>query len=107
MKVLALAGDGIGTEVMEQAINVLKAVNEKFDLKLEVDTGLIGGIAFDETGEPLPDETLNKARAADAILLGAVGGPKWDQIERSKRPERGLLKIRSELGLFANLRVAK
>ncbi|WP_230659982.1 3-isopropylmalate dehydrogenase [Psychrobacter sp. I-STPA10] len=107
MKVLALAGDGIGTEVMAQAINVLQAVNDKFDLQIEIESGLIGGVAVDATGEPLPDETLDKARAADAILLGAVGGPKWDQIERSKRPERGLLKIRSELGLFANLRVAK
>ena len=107
MKVLALAGDGIGPEIMEQAINVLTAVNDKFNLELEIDHGLIGGAAIDATGEPLPDETLAKARAADAVLLGAVGGPKWDQIERSKRPERGLLKIRSELGLFANLRVAK
>ena len=105
--ILTLAGDGIGTEIMTQAIDVLNAVNDKFALGLTLESGLIGGVAFDETGEPLPEETLQRARAADAVLLGAVGGPKWDTIERSKRPERGLLKIRSELGLFANLRVAK
>ncbi|WP_227430020.1 3-isopropylmalate dehydrogenase [Psychrobacter sp. I-STPA6b] len=107
MKVLTLAGDGIGTEIMAQAVAVLQQVNQKFELNLTIEEGLIGGVAVDATGEPLPDETLQKARQADAVLLGAVGGPKWDQIERSKRPERGLLKIRSELGLFANLRVAK
>lgn len=105
--ILTLAGDGIGPEIMTQAISVLQAVNEKFALGLTLESGLIGGVAVDETGEPLPAETLARARAADAVLLGAVGGPKWDGIERSKRPERGLLKIRSELGLFANLRVAK
>lgn len=105
--ILTLAGDGIGPEIMTQAINVLKAVNTKFDLNLQLQEGLIGGAAIDKTGEPLPEETLAQAKQADAVLLGAVGGPKWDTIERSKRPERGLLKIRSELGLFANLRVAK
>ena len=105
--ILTLAGDGIGPEIMTQAIDVLNAVNDKFALGLTLESGLIGGVAVDATGEPLPEETLQRARAADAVLLGAVGGPKWDAIERSKRPERGLLKIRSELGLFANLRVAK
>jgi len=105
--VLTLAGDGIGPEIMTQAVAVLEAVNDKFDLGLSLETADIGGIAIDNAGVPLPDETLAKARAADAVLLGAVGGPKWDGIERSIRPERGLLKIRSELGLFANLRVAK
>jgi 3-isopropylmalate dehydrogenase len=105
--ILTLAGDGIGPEIMTQAIDVLNAVNDKFALGLTLESGLIGGVAVDATGEPLPEETLQRARAADAVLLGAVGGPKWDGIERSKRPERGLLKIRSELGLFANLRVAK
>lgn len=105
--ILTLAGDGIGPEIMTQALDVLTAVNNKFDLQLTLESGLIGGVAVDATGEPLPEETLARARAADAVLLGAVGGPKWDAIERSKRPERGLLKIRSELGLFANLRVAK
>ncbi|MGO1475441.1 MAG: isocitrate/isopropylmalate family dehydrogenase, partial [Psychrobacter sp.] len=105
--ILTLAGDGIGPEIMTQAIDVLNAVNQKFALGLTLESGLIGGVAIDATGEPLPAETLARARAADAVLLGAVGGPKWDGIERSKRPERGLLKIRGELGLFANLRVAK
>lgn len=105
--VLTLAGDGIGPEIMTQAVDVLKAVNEKFDLGITLEAADIGGIAIDNAGVPLPDETLAKARASDAVLLGAVGGPKWDSIERSIRPERGLLKIRSELGLFANLRVAK
>ncbi len=105
--ILTLAGDGIGPEIMTQAVNVLKAIDKKFALDLTLESGLIGGVAVDATGEPLPEETLTRARAADAVLLGAVGGPKWDSIERSKRPERGLLKIRSELGLFANLRVAK
>ncbi|MGP4789145.1 3-isopropylmalate dehydrogenase [Psychrobacter sp. 1Y11] len=105
--ILTLAGDGIGPEIMTQAIDILKATNDKFDLGLTLESGLLGGAAIDATGEPLPEETLRQALAADAVLLGAVGGPKWDSIERSKRPERGLLKIRSELGLFANLRVAK
>lgn len=105
--ILTLAGDGIGPEIMTQAVEVLKAVDKKFGLELILESGLIGGAAIDATGTPLPDETLNRARAADAVLLGAVGGPKWDSIERSIRPERGLLKIRSELNLFANLRVAK
>lgn len=105
--ILTLAGDGIGPEIMTQALDVLEAVNKKFELGLVVESGLIGGAAVDATGEPLPKATLDRARAADAVLLGAVGGPKWDGIERSKRPERGLLKIRGELGLFANLRVAK
>lgn len=101
-----LAGDGIGPEIMAQASQVLTAVNDKFSLGIEQIEGLIGGAAIDVAGVPLPDETLAQAQQADAILLGAVGGPKWDKIERSIRPERGLLKIRSELGLFANLRQA-
>ncbi|WP_019671604.1 3-isopropylmalate dehydrogenase [Psychrobacter lutiphocae] len=105
--VLTLAGDGIGPEIMTQAVDVLKAVNDKFELGITLEAADIGGVAIDNHGVPLPDETLAKARQADAVLLGAVGGPKWDGIERSIRPERGLLKIRSELGLFANLRVAK
>lgn len=79
--ILTLAGDGIGPEIMTQAVDVLKAVNNKFELGLTLESGLIGGVAFDATGEPLPEETLQRARAADAVLLGAVGGPKWDGIE--------------------------
>lgn len=105
-QILILAGDGIGPEIVTAAEKVLTAVNHKFNLNLDWEHGLLGGAAIDQYGEPYPKETSDQAKKADAILLGAVGGPKWDQIERSIRPERGLLKIRSELNLFANLRPA-
>lgn len=105
-QILILAGDGIGPEIVTAAEKVLTAVNHKFNLNLGWEHGLLGGSAIDQYGEPYPKETSDQAKKADAILLGAVGGPKWDQIERSIRPERGLLKIRSELNLFANLRPA-
>ena len=105
-KILVLPGDGIGPEIMAQAVAVLNTVNEKHNLDLEIDEALLGGAAIDAHGVPLPDETLALARASDAILLGAVGGPKWEKIERDIRPEKGLLKIRSELELFGNLRPA-
>jgi len=105
--ILVLPGDGIGPEIVAEAVKVLNTVNEKFSLDLTIDHGLVGGSAFDETGSPLPEESLQKAKAADAILLGAVGGPKWDKLDdRSKRPEQGLLDIRSKLELFGNLRPA-
>ena len=104
--ILILAGDGIGPEIMAAAELVLARVNEKFALGYTWSHGLLGGAAIDAHGVPLPDVTLDAAKKADAVLLGAVGGPKWDAIERSIRPERGLLKIRSELNLFANLRPA-
>src|SRR5699024_8385682 len=105
-QILLLPGDGIGPEIITEAEKVLQAVVERFGLDITTDTALMGGAAYDATGEPLPEETLAKAQAADAILFGAIGGPKWDTIERAKRPERGLLKLRSSLGLFANLRPA-
>jgi len=105
-KVLVLPGDYIGPEIMAEAVKVLESVNVRFGLDIELEYGLLGGAAIDECGVPLPDETLASARAADAILLGAVGGPKWDGVERHLRPERGLLGIRSELQLFGNLRPA-
>ncbi len=105
-KILILPGDGIGPEIVTQAVAVLEAVDQRFGLDLQLENGLLGGAALDELGEPCPQVTLDQARAADAILLGAVGGPKWDKVERSLRPERGLLKIRSELELFGNLRPA-
>ena len=105
-QILILAGDGIGPEIMGAAEQVLAAVNQQFNLDLAWSHGLLGGCSIDAFGVPLADETLATARAADAILLGAVGGYQWDTIERSIRPERGLLKIRSELNLFANLRPA-
>ncbi len=104
--VLMLPGDGIGPEIIAEAEKVLKKINEKFDLGLGFESGLVGGAAIDETGEPLPGDTLDRARKADAILLGAVGGPKWDHLEMAKRPEKGLLGLRSNLELFANLRPA-
>jgi 3-isopropylmalate dehydrogenase len=104
--IVLLAGDGIGPEIVAEAEKVLTQINEQFSLGLSWNHELLGGAAIDAHGVPLPDVTLDAARKADAILLGAVGGPKWDAIERSIRPERGLLKIRAELNLFANLRPA-
>jgi 3-isopropylmalate dehydrogenase len=101
-KVLLLPGDGIGPEIVAEAVKVLKALA----LPLEFETALIGGSAVDATGNPFPDATERLAVAADAVLLGAVGGPKWDQLPRAQRPERGLLAIRKRLNLFANLRPA-
>ncbi|WP_372877441.1 3-isopropylmalate dehydrogenase [Pseudomonas sp.] len=105
-QILILPGDGIGPEIMAEAVKVLQLANEKFDLGLELSFDQLGGAAYEQYGVPLADETLARARAADAILLGAVGGPQWDAIDPALRPERGLLKIRSQLGLFANLRPA-
>ena len=105
-KILLINGDGIGPEIVGAAAAVLAALRERYGLAYESEEALMGGCAFDAYGEPLPAVTLNAARAADAILLGAVGGPKWDQIERAKRPERGLLAMRSGLDLFCNLRPA-
>lgn len=102
--ILLLPGDGVGPEVMEQAVLIANAAAEKFGFSLTTDTRLIGGCAIDEYGIALRDEDIDAAKAADAILLGAVGGPKWDDPNASVRPEQGLLKIRKGLGLFANLR---
>jgi 3-isopropylmalate dehydrogenase len=105
-KILAISGDGIGPEIMIEARKVMDVVNARFDLGLVFDEALMGGAAIDATGVPLPEETLTKARASDAILFAAIGGPKWDKLDRAIRPEKGLLKIRSELDLFGNLRPA-
>jgi len=105
-KILVLPGDYIGPEIMAEAEKVLAVVDQRFGLDLEIEHGLLGGAALDVHGVPLPDATLASAREADAILLGAVGGPKWDGVERHLRPERGLLGIRSQLQLFGNLRPA-
>ena len=102
MKICVLPGDGIGPEIIGEAVRVLKAL----DLKLEMEEALLGGCAVDATGNPYPEATQKLAQAADAVLLGAVGGPKWDNNPREQRPERGLLGIRKQLGLFANLRPA-
>ncbi len=103
-RLLILPGDGIGPEVVAEATKVIATLQRKHNFPVELAHGLIGGAAIDAHGSPLPDETLAKARNSDAILMGAVGGPKWDTLPREIRPERGLLKIRSELGLYANLR---
>lgn len=105
-KVLILPGDGIGPEIIEQAAAVLDVVSKKFALNLQCEQGLLGGAAIDVHGVPYPDVTHEQASKADAILLGAVGGPKWDQLDTAIRPEKGLLAIRSKLGLFGNLRPA-
>ena len=105
-KILILPGDGIGTEIVDQAVKVINSLNANHEMGMTLVNGLIGGIAYDETGSPLPDETIKTAKSCDSILLGAVGGPKWEALERDLRPERGLLGIRSELDLFSNLRPA-
>jgi 3-isopropylmalate dehydrogenase len=106
-KVVLLPGDGIGPEIVAEARKVLDVVNDTFALGLEMSEALVGGAAIDATGKPLPEDTLAACQAADAILLGAVGGPKWDTIPDFQiRPEKGLLGIRTELELFGNLRPA-
>lgn len=105
-KIVLLKGDGIGPEIVNQAVKVLDTVAGKFDFEIEYDEALLGGSAIDATGVPLPQETIEKCKAADSVLLGAVGGPKWDKLAGNIRPEAGLLGIRGALGLFANLRPA-
>jgi 3-isopropylmalate dehydrogenase len=105
-KILILSGDGVGPEIVAQAEKILSFFNAEGHLAIELDYGLIGGGAIDEGGVPLPEETIRKAKESTAILMGSVGGPKWESIDRELRPERGLLAIRAELALFANLRPA-
>ena len=106
-KILVLAGDGIGPEIMAEAEKVLAALQRNHGLAVSIEKALVGGAAYDDGGHPLPEETLRQAQDSDAVLLGAVGGPKWDGLERALRPERGgLLRLRSALSLFANLRPA-
>ncbi|MFK8066657.1 MAG: 3-isopropylmalate dehydrogenase [Gammaproteobacteria bacterium] len=105
-KILVLPGDGIGPEIVDEAVKVLDVLSSDFGLKVDLEYGLIGGAAIDDAGIPLPVSSLQQAQEANAILLGAVGGPKWESLDIAIRPEKGLLKIRSELGLFANLRPA-
>ncbi len=105
MKIAVLPGDGIGQEIIKQALRVLDAVRGD-GIDVEIEQAAIGGAGYDEQGDPLPASTLKLAKAADAVLLGAVGGPQYDELPRAMRPEQGLLRIRKELGLFANLRPA-
>ena len=103
MKIAVLPGDGIGPEIMVQALRVLKRV----ELPLELEEAPVGGAGYDASGDPLPEATLKLARQADAILFGAVGGWKYDELPRAKRPEQAILGLRKHLGLFANLRPAQ
>lgn len=105
-KIAVLPGDGIGPEVIAEAEKVLKRTEELFGYRFETEKALFGGIAIDEKGTPLPEETLELCKNADAVLLGAVGGPKWDNNPKELRPETGLLGIRKALGLFSNIRPA-
>jgi len=105
-KIAVLPGDGIGPEIVREAVKVLEALKANHGLDIEMTEGAIGGAGFDAAGDPLPDATLELAKASDAVLLGAVGGPQYDSLDRPLRPERGLLRIRKELNLFGNLRPA-
>ncbi|MFY9278079.1 MAG: 3-isopropylmalate dehydrogenase [Caldicoprobacterales bacterium] len=106
MKIALIPGDGIGPEIVNQALKVLDAVSKKYNVEFTFEEVLMGGIAIDETGVPLPEETLKVCKESDAVLLGAVGGEKWDNLPGHLRPEAGLLGIRKALGVFANLRPA-
>ena len=103
-KIAVIKGDGIGPEIVDEAIKVLDAVSANEDFDVSYNDYLMGGVAYDMTGNPLPDETIEGAMKSDAILFGAIGGEKWDELPRHLRPESGLLKIRSELGVYANIR---
>jgi 3-isopropylmalate dehydrogenase len=105
-KILLLPGDGIGPEIIDEVRKIIDWMDKKRSVTFDISEGLIGGAAIDETGGPLPEETLVAARASDAVLMGAAGGPKWESLPFEVQPERGLLGIRKELGLFANLRPA-
>ena len=106
-KIVVIPGDGIGKEITESAVAVLKRIDEKFKLGLEFSTFQAGGTAYDLYGTPLPEQTIEAAKAADGVLFGAVGGDKWDDVEPALRPERAILGLRKELGLYANLRPVK
>ncbi len=103
-KIAVLPGDGIGVEIVAEAAKLLECLRRDFGLNIEMEQALVGGAAIDATGKPLPDATLTLAKQADAVLLGAVGGPKWEALDISVRPEKGLLGLRKEMNLFANLR---
>ncbi len=105
-KIAILPGDGIGKEIVAEAVKVLECLRQDFAFNAEMETANVGGAAYDESGSPLPESTLNLARDADAVLLGAVGGPQYENLERELRPEKGLLGLRAELELFSNLRPA-
>jgi 3-isopropylmalate dehydrogenase len=105
-KIALIKGDGIGPEIIDEAVKVLDSVASCFDFDFEYEEALMGGCAYDMTGDPLPQETINISLNSDAVLFGAIGGQKWDNLPREKRPESGLLRFRKELGVYANLRPA-
>ena len=105
-KIAILPGDGIGPEIINEAVKVIECLQQDYGLEVELELAAIGGAAYDESGSPLPEATLNLCKSADAILLGAVGGPQYESLERELRPEKGLLGLRSALELFSNLRPA-
>ena len=105
-KILLLPGDGIGAEVIGEVKKIINWFNKKKSLDFQTEEGLVGGVSYEKHKKPITDEVFYKALESEAVILGAVGGPKWDNLEFSKRPERALLKLRKELKLFANLRPA-
>jgi 3-isopropylmalate dehydrogenase len=105
-KIALIKGDGIGPEIIDEATKVLDSVASVFDFDFTYEELLMGGCAYDITGDPLPQETINTSLNSDAVLFGAIGGQKWDNLVREKRPESGLLRFRKELGVYANLRPA-
>jgi 3-isopropylmalate dehydrogenase len=105
-KIAVLPGDGIGQEIVAEAVKVIACLQQDYGLKVELEEALVGGAAYDDSGSPLPESTMQLAREADAVLLGAVGGYKWETLDIAVRPEKGLLGLRAGLGLFANLRPA-
>lgn len=107
LKIAVLPGDGIGKEIVDEALKVLETLNRCFDLNATWEEAAIGGAGYDECGDPYPEATQKLVKASDAVLLGAVGGPKWEPLDKPLRPEAGLLRIREDLGLFANYRPAK
>lgn len=106
-RIAVLPGDGIGPEVVAEGVKVLRQIESMYDLQFTLQEGIVGGAAIDATGNPLPDATLALCQASDAVLFGAVGGPKWDELPQEQRPERGLLRLRQALDLYANLRPAR
>ncbi len=106
MKIALLAGDGIGPEILKEAVRVLDVLRKE-GLSIETESALVGGAAYDAHGDPLPPKTLDLAKKADAVLFGAVGGPKYDALPRDKRPEKAILALRKECDFFANLRPAQ
>ena len=105
-KILVLPGDGIGNEVMEEVLNIIDWLSKTRSMVFDISERLVGGTAYDKEGDSISDETMQEALDSDAVLFGAVGGPQWDNVEREKRPEAALLRLRKELDLFANLRPA-